>query len=77
MPVAAASMPPYARGVSATDTIAVDVHPAELAEIEPHVIDVYAALRAQFYWADRVIVNPAAAEPEVLEGEVVDGPTNR
>ncbi len=29
------------------------------------------ALRNQFYWADRVIVNPAAAEPEVLEGEIV------
>jgi hypothetical protein len=62
--------------VNAIDTIAVDVHPTELAEVEPDVVDVYAALRAQFYWADRVIVNPAAAEPEVLEGEVVDGPTN-
>jgi hypothetical protein len=29
------------------------------------------ALRTQFYWADRVIVNPVAAEPEVLEGEIV------
>jgi hypothetical protein len=57
--------------VSAPETIAVDVHPAELAEIEPQVVDVYAALRTQFYWADRVIVNPAAAEPEVLEGEIV------
>ena len=62
--------------MNATDTIAVDVHPAELAEIEPDVVDVYAALRAQFYWADRVIVNPAAAEPEILEGEIV-GPTIR
>jgi hypothetical protein len=57
--------------VRAHDSIAVDVHPAELAEIAPDVIDVYAALRNQFYWADRVIVNPAAAEPEVLEGEIV------
>jgi hypothetical protein len=57
--------------VNAVDTIAVDVHPAELAEIAPDVVDVYAALRAQFYWADRVIVNPAAVEPEVLEGEIV------
>ena len=62
--------------MNATDTIAVDVHPAELAEIEPDVVDVYAALRAQFYWADRVIVNPAASEPEVLVGEIVD-PTIR
>ena len=62
--------------MNATDTIAVDVHPAELAEIEPDVVDVYAALRAQFYWADRVIVNPAASEPEVLVGEIV-GPTIR
>ena len=62
--------------MSATDTIAVDVHPAELAEVEPDVVDVYAALQAQFYWADRVIVNPAAVEPEVLEGEIV-GPTIR
>lgn len=62
--------------MSALDTIAVDVHPADLAEVEPHVVDVYAALRTQFYWADRVIVNPAAAEPEVLEGEIV-GPTDR
>jgi len=61
--------------VRALDTIAVDVHPAELAEIAPDVVDVYAALRAQFYWADRVIVTPAAAEPEVLVGEVV-GPTD-
>ncbi len=60
----------------APDTIAVDVHPAELAEIAPDVVDVYAALRTQFYWADRVIVNPAAAEPEVLEGEIV-GPADR
>ena len=60
----------------APDTIAVDVHPAELAEIAPDVVDVYAALRTQFYWADRVIVNPAAAEPEVLEGESV-GPADR
>ena len=57
--------------MNAPDTIAVDVHPAELAEIEPQVVDVYAALRTQFYWADRVIVNPVAAEPEVLEGEIV------
>ena len=60
----------------AADTNAVDVHPAELAEIAPDVVDVYAALRAQFYWADRVIVNPAAVEPEVLDGEIV-GPTIR
>ena len=60
----------------AADTIAVDVHPSELAEIEPDVVDVYAALRAQFYWADRVIVTPTAAEPEVLEGEIV-GPADR
>ena len=39
--------------------------------IAPDVVDVYAALRNQFYWADRVIVTPAAAEPEVLEGEIV------
>ena len=52
------------------------MHPAELAEIAPDVVDVYAALRAQFYWADRVIVNPGAVEPEVLEGEIV-APTNR
>ena len=57
--------------MNAADTIAVDVHPAELAEIAPDVVDVYAALRAQFYWADRVIVNPGAVEPEVLEGELL------
>jgi len=57
--------------VNASDTIAVDVHPAELAEIEPRVVDVYAALRTQFYWADRVIVNPAAVEPAVRLGAVV------
>jgi hypothetical protein len=62
--------------VNPLDTIAVDVHPDELAEIAPDVVDVYAALRAQFYWADRVIVNPAASEPEVLEGEIV-GPVDR
>ena len=62
--------------MNATDTIAVDVHPDELAEIAPDVVDFYAALRAQFFWADRVIVTPFAAEPEVLEGEVV-GPAIR
>ena len=40
------------------------------------MIDVYAALQNQFYWADRVIVNPAAAEPEVLEGEIVASQTD-
>ena len=44
--------------------------------VERRPVDLYAALRAQFYWADRVIVNPAAAEPEVLVGEIV-GPTIR
>ena len=70
-PLRPAAGHPYPRRVRAHDTIAVDVHPAELAEIAPDVVDVYAALRNQFYWADRVIVNPAAAEPEVLEGEIV------
>jgi hypothetical protein len=52
---------------------------AALAELRPGlggVIDVYAALERQFFWADTVIVGlddgePAEDELEVLEGEVV------
>jgi hypothetical protein len=57
--------------VTPRDRIAVDVHPAELVEAGPGVVDVYAALDRQFFWADRVILNPGSVEPEVLVGEIV------
>ena len=58
------------------DRIFVNAAPAELRPGLGGVIDVYAALERQFFWADTVIVGlddgePAEDELEVLEGEVV------
>jgi hypothetical protein len=54
------------------DTIMVEVAPDELAETSPGVVDVFAALDRQFFWADLVMVS-AGREP-VLDGEVVFSP---
>jgi hypothetical protein len=58
------------------DRILVTAAPAELRPGLGAVIDVYAALERQFFWADTVIVglddgDLAEDELEVLEGEVV------
>lgn len=56
------------------DAIIVEVSPAELAEIEPGVVDVFDALGRQFFWADVVMVAAGSRDSEVLEGEVVYDP---
>jgi hypothetical protein len=58
------------------DRILVTAAPAELRPGPGGVIDVYAALERQFFWADTVIVgiddgDLAEDELKVLEGEVV------
>jgi hypothetical protein len=58
------------------DRILVTAAPAELRPGSGGVIDVYAALERQFFWADTVIVglddgDLAEDELKVLEGEVV------
>jgi hypothetical protein len=58
------------------DRILVNAAPAELRSDPRGVVDVYAALERQFFWADTVIVglddgDLAEDELEVLEGEVV------
>jgi hypothetical protein len=58
------------------DRILVNAAPAELRPDLAGVIDVYAALERQFFWADTVIVglddgDLAEDELELLEGEVV------
>jgi hypothetical protein len=49
--------------------------PQELRPDEQGVIDVFAALQRQFFWADTVIVGPPVtgleADSEILEGEIV------
>lgn len=54
------------------DTIMVEVSPDELAETSPGVVDVFAALGRQFFWADVVMVTTGDAD--VLDGEVVFTP---
>jgi hypothetical protein len=57
------------------DRILVTADPGELQTDPAGVVDVFAALSRQFYWADTVIVGPQQAwsedEREVLEGEIV------
>jgi hypothetical protein len=58
------------------DRILVNAAPAELGADRAGVIDVYAALKRQFFWADTVILGAddgtlCGDELEVLEGEVV------
>ena len=63
-------------GMNLRDRILVNAAPAELRPDRRGVVDVYAALERQFFWADTVIVglddgDLAEDELEVLEGEVV------
>jgi hypothetical protein len=55
--------------------ILVTADPTELQTDPAGVVDVFAALSRQFYWADTVIVGSEQAwgedECEVLEGEIV------
>jgi hypothetical protein len=58
------------------DRIVVAAHPSELHRSEDGVVDVYAALERQFFWADMVMVTSDATtspadDGEVLEGEIV------
>jgi hypothetical protein len=58
------------------DRIVVSAHPGELRPAQDGVVDVFAALEHQFFWADTVMVSPDAMdgrsdEEEVLEGEIV------
>jgi hypothetical protein len=50
--------------------ICVEATPAELAEEAPGVVDLFAALERQFFWADRVMLATDAADV-VLTGEIV------
>ena len=59
----------------AADRIVVAATPQELRADEHGVVDVFAALQRQFFWADTVIVTPDGleldADTEILEGEIV------
>jgi hypothetical protein len=57
-----------------TDAIMVEVEPDELRETEPGVVDVFAALGRQFFWADVVMVAARDSDADVLVGEVVYTP---
>jgi hypothetical protein len=61
----------YPEWVTTGQRIRLDVHPAELAEVGPGVVDIYVALDRQFFWADAVFVSPSAPPPDVLVGEIV------
>ena len=56
------------------DTIMVEVEPEELRETEPGIVDVFAALGRQFFWADVVMMAARDSETDVLVGEVVYTP---
>ena len=56
------------------DTIMVEVSPDELAETSPGVVDVFAALGRQFFWADVVMVTAGERDADVLDGEIVFSP---
>jgi hypothetical protein len=56
------------------DTIMVEVSPDELAETSPGVVDVFAALGRQFFWADVVMVTAGGPDADVLDGEIVFSP---
>jgi hypothetical protein len=61
--------------VSTPDRIVVTADLHELRVDDDGVVDVFASLQRQFFWADTVIVSPDAMEldrdDEVLEGEIV------
>ena len=56
-----------------TPLICVEATSAELAEEAPGVVDLFAALERQFFWADRVMLATDAADV-VLTGEIVSRP---
>ena len=57
-----------------SDTIMVEVSPDELSETSAGVVDVFAALDRQFFWADVVMVAARDSDADVLVGEVVYTP---
>jgi hypothetical protein len=60
--------------VAASERILVTAAPRELRATDG-VVDVFAAIERQFFWADTVIVTPDALElepdDEILDGEIV------
>ncbi|HEY3766229.1 MAG TPA: hypothetical protein VGL44_13815 [Gaiellales bacterium] len=56
------------------DAIMVEVSPEELVESSPGVVDVFAALGRQFFWADVVMVAAKDSETDILDGEIVFSP---
>lgn len=60
--------------MAASERILVTAAPSELRATNG-VVDVFAALERQFFWADTVIVTPDGLEletdDEILDGEVV------
>ena len=62
--------------MSTLDRIIVTADPHELRPGDDGVVDVFASLQRQFFWADTVIVSPDGTDidrddDEVLEGEIV------
>ncbi len=53
--------------------ICVEAAAGELSEEAPGVVDVFAALERQFFWADRVMLASDPADV-VLSGEIVAAP---
>lgn len=58
-----------------SDTIMVEVSPDELSETSAGVVDVFAALDRQFFWADVVMVTAGDRDADILDGEVVFTPS--
>ena len=50
--------------------IRVEATRGELEQVAPGVVDVYAALERQFFWADRVMLT-VEDDDSVLSGEIV------
>ena len=61
---------PYLGKVTGTPLIGVEATRGELEQDSPGVIDVFAALDRQFFWADRVMLSVEDGEA-VLTGEIV------
>jgi hypothetical protein len=61
---------PYRERVTAQSLIGVEATRGELQEEAPGVVDVFAALDRQFFWADRVMLAVEDGE-QVLSGVIV------
>jgi hypothetical protein len=56
--------------VTGTTLIGVEATRGELGQDSPGVVDVFAALERQFFWADRVMLSVEDGQA-VLTGEIV------